>query len=294
VDQDGFLVVYKPHGWTATTTSNRGDQRRKIQSWILETYGEVYPYLLSDPLQAGIVHRLDIQTTGPMVVATCPETFRELCYSIGRLTWYKEYLALVHGAIPSKMSKGRLTYRLHVPKMWGQRLWRTEVSNKGLLAETQFQALRVYKREVKGLKAPRFYTLVRIRLITGRTHQIRVHFREFARRLGFDVCGLVGDHIYLPRNQLVEDQTFCERIFLHERRLEFPHPDQDKEGIRILCTLPPDLMKALSRCEVHQKFAWREFSGKVPPPTKPRVSLDEFGEVVVNRPPSPWRPPKED
>lgn len=294
VDQDGFLVVYKPPGWTATTTSNRGDQRRKIQSWILDTYGEVYPYLLEDQLQAGIVHRLDIQTTGPMVVATRLDTYQELCYSIGRLTWYKEYLALVHGAIPEEMSKGRLTYRLHVPKTWGQRLWRTEVSSRGgLPAETQFQALRVYRRDVKGLQTPRFYTLVRIRLITGRTHQIRVHFREFAKRLGLDVCGLVGDHIYLPRNQLLEDQAFCDRIFLHERRLEFPHPNPGKEPVRILCTLPPDLMKALSRCEVHHRFSWREFSGKVPTPVKPRVSFDEFGEVVVNRPPSPWRPPVE-
>lgn len=253
VDQDGFLVVFKPPGWTATTTSNRGNQRTKMQNWLLPEYGDAHPYLREDPVQAGIVHRLDIQTSGPMVVATREDTYNALCASLARQQWYKEYVTLIHGALPQSQSCGKLDYRLQVPRPRGARIWRTEVNCSGLQAETWYQAIRCYKRKVEGPQkqvVTRFYTLLRVRLITGRTHQIRVHFRELARRLGFDVCGIVGDHIYLPRSQLGEDRQFCERIFLHERKLEFPSPDPDKDPIHVLCPLPRDLRHALRGLEV--------------------------------------------
>lgn len=251
VDRDGFLVVFKPPGWTATTTSNRGDQRTKIQNWLLPEYGERHPYLLEDPVQAGIVHRLDIQTSGPMVVATREDSYNALCASLARQLWYKEYVTLIHGALPRTQSSGKLEYRLQVPKPRGARIWRTEVNNSGLQAETWYQAIRCYKRTLEGpQKQTRFYTLLRVRLITGRTHQIRVHFRELCRRLNFDVCGIVGDHIYLPRNRLCEDVQFCPRIFLHERKLEFPNPDSDKGPIHVVCPLPRDLRGALQRLDV--------------------------------------------
>lgn len=70
----GILVVYKPPHWTMTTTATM-PRATSIQAWLCDSYGRRYPFLLEDPLQAGLVQRLDVETSGPVVVATQSRTF---------------------------------------------------------------------------------------------------------------------------------------------------------------------------------------------------------------------------
>lgn len=250
LDQDGVLVLYKPAFWTVTTSgTKKGDRMSKapqLQDYLRDTFGKQYPYLVSD-FRAGCVHRLDIQTSGPILVGTNEKAFNEMRSGLRTHAWYKEYLALMHGAVPPNRCCGVMDFKLFT-KQDGQG-WRTEVNNKkGEAAETRFECITAYRgKSVTGGQSQRF-TLVRLQLITGKTHQIRVHLQALAKQLGLPVHGIVGDYKYLPQSQVRNDRRICARVFLHAHRLHFPKPGKGRDAgmHRIICPLPPELQKALN------------------------------------------------
>lgn len=263
IDQHGILVVYKPPFWTMTTPEKikkhlKESKSPEIQDWLMREFGDKYPFLKRNE-RAGLIHRLDVQTSGPILVATREDTFNEMRGQLQKKTWYKEYLALMHGAVPPKQACGVLTYRLKTVQEHG-RGWRTEVDHrKGEHAETRYQAVEAYKcnRHTEFGRAQR-YTLLRLNIITGRTHQIRVHLGEFAKELGFKVHGVVGDYKYLPPDQLRRDKYLCNRVFLHEQILEFPPPRRARwsdanQPYKIRCPLPPELEKVLGKLEKDER-----------------------------------------
>lgn len=129
--------------------------------------------------------------------------------------------------------------------------WRTEVNNKkGEHAETRYQALAVFRRRhTESMKTQR-YTLMRVRIITGKTHQIRVHLAELARELHLPICGLVGDYKYLPYDQVRADASICSRVFLHAAVLEFPPPrNYNANRVKVHCPLPQELKRTLKKLE---------------------------------------------
>eukprot|EP00811_Abedinium_folium_P003979 NODE_13660_length_1153_cov_6.248538.p1 GENE.NODE_13660_length_1153_cov_6.248538~~NODE_13660_length_1153_cov_6.248538.p1 ORF type:complete len:297 (-),score=75.96 NODE_13660_length_1153_cov_6.248538:94-984(-) len=230
-----------------------------MQTWLMKALGNRYPFLHSNP-RAGLVHRLDVQTSGPMLVATRADTFEEMREHLHRKRWYKEYITLMHGAVPPHKGCGVLTYRLLTRQDVGCG-WRTEVNNKkGEPAETRYQAIASYRSR------PHFdasgpvsrYTLLRVHLVTGRTHQIRVHLAELARELGLQVQGIVGDYKYLPRAQVSIDRSICRRVFLHAQTLEFPPPRswgqrECRRSLRVQCPLPVELRQGLNRLEKDER-----------------------------------------
>mmetsp|Transcript_73943 Transcript_73943/g.239015 ORF Transcript_73943/g.239015 Transcript_73943/m.239015 type:complete len:862 (-) Transcript_73943:140-2725(-) len=243
-DQNGVLVVYKPPHWTMTTTMEM-PRKTSIQAWLGDSLGHCYPYLQEDPLQAGLVQRLDVETSGPVVVATRSETFRRMWQLRAAGHFYREYVALLHGVLPVRHCCGTLEYSLNTRRR------SSKVSERhGQPARTRYQAVAAFSRQppgggVAGTAAPRGYTLLRVRILTGRLHQIRVHLRELARRLGLPVCGVVGDYKYLPRSELAKDREFCPRVFLHARVLKFPLPGRQRGLCRVSCELPLDLTRVL-------------------------------------------------
>jgi 23S rRNA pseudouridine1911/1915/1917 synthase len=172
-----------------------------------------------DPERPGIVHRLDKDTSGLMVVARNPETLAKLQEAVRAREVERRYLALAGGRLASRTGTidapiGRAAKR------------RTRMAVSGAAsreARTHFEVLELLPRE----------TYLEARLETGRTHQIRAHFAAIGHPL-------VGDPTYggAARYGL-------ERQFLHAHRLAFRHPRTGEE-LDLRSELPEDLAEALA------------------------------------------------
>ena len=180
-----------------------------------------------DPSRPGVVHRLDRGTSGVMVAARTPEALAALGAQFAAHTVERRYLALVHGRCPEDRGRVDLPLGRHPH----DRL-RIAVRAEGKRAVTHWERLAEGHFAVPGDKAGGVVSLVRCRLETGRTHQIRVHLTE----LGLP---LVGDPLYgrparpLPR-ALAEG---IDHQQLHAARLGFSHP---VSGARLRFFSPPE------------------------------------------------------
>ena len=176
-----------------------------------------------DPLRPGIVHRLDKDTSGVVVVAKDQEAFADLKRQFQERTARKEYLALVHGA--PKQPMGTIDLPL------GKVGTRQTTQLKGKRELTVRDALTDYRTE----RNYNDYTLLRVTPKTGRTHQIRVHLKAIG-------CPIVGDTEYGLKKGPVP--TGLDRMFLHAERLELTSPT----GLRVAleAPLPAPLQKVLS------------------------------------------------
>jgi 23S rRNA pseudouridine1911/1915/1917 synthase len=175
-----------------------------------------------DPDRAGIVHRLDRDTSGLLVVARSEEAHRRLQSALARRLIEREYLALVQGRPPARAGT------IEAPVGRHHRA-RTRMSVGGAHAR-QARTHFTLERSLAGT------SLLRMRLETGRTHQIRVHLRA----VGLPVC---GDPVYGVTGVLG-----LERQFLHACRIAFDHPFT-RERIDVSSPLPADLRAALDRAE---------------------------------------------
>lgn len=173
----------------------------------------------AEPGRPGIVHRLDRDTSGLLVVARDPETHRRLQRLLRRRALVREYLVLVHG----RPRSWRGTIEAPIGR---DRLDPTKMS---IDTETPREAVTHF--EVLDLLAGR--ALLRARLETGRTHQIRVHLAAIDLPVS-------GDELYGRAGDLG-----LSRQFLHAERLAFPHP-WSGEPVLAESGLPPDLADALS------------------------------------------------
>lgn len=156
----------------------------------------------------------------------------------------------MHGAIPVRQSYGSMNYPLLTLKEGGG--WRTVVDRRGEESLTHYEAIAGYKIAQGHGKIQR-YTLVRLQLITGKTHQIRVHLMELAQQLGLKIHGIVGDYKYLPRKNLKLDTRLCRRVFLHCWRLHFPMPGSyngDEDKCKVRCNLPVELQTCLKKLDL--------------------------------------------
>ncbi|MGD9889667.1 MAG: RluA family pseudouridine synthase [Dehalococcoidia bacterium] len=163
----------------------------------------------------GIVHRLDKDTSGLLVVAKNDRAQMALQGQMAARTARKEYLALVHGTPPPTG-----TIDAPIGRHPGQRKQMAIVA-EGRPARTHFRSLGAVGAE----------TLVLARLETGRTHQIRVHFAGIGHPI-------IGDAVYGKRSDIVGRQ------FLHAWRLGFAHP-RNGEWIALEAPLPEDLVAAM-------------------------------------------------
>jgi 23S rRNA pseudouridine1911/1915/1917 synthase len=173
-----------------------------------------------DAARAGIVHRLDRDTSGLLVVARSEAAHRTLRAALQARAITREYLVLVEGRPPAR------TGTIDAPLGRDRRV-RTRMSTDTDVpreAVTHFEIERALPRT----------TLLRVRLETGRTHQIRAHLQA----IGHPV---VGDPEYGTPGRLG-----LERQFLHATRLAFAHPVTG-EPVDVSSPLPPDLVAALER-----------------------------------------------
>ena len=194
-------------------------------------------------LRPGIVHRLDKDTSGVLVVAKSADAHEHLARQFKARTVQKNYLALVFG----EFSATDGTIRLSIGRHPTDRKRMSTHSRKRREAETQW---RVYE-QFKGV------TLLEIHLKTGRTHQIRVHCTAMDHPI-------VGDPVYSPRKLLknitktysslptsiVDAVKAVKRQMLHARRLGFIHPVSG-ESMTLEAPLPEDMVALLERLRDH-------------------------------------------
>ena len=172
-----------------------------------------------EPERPGIVHRLDRDTSGLLVVARSDEAHRRLQELLQSREMTREYLALVRGRPQS--------YRGRIEAPIGRD--RHDPTRHSLDTATPREAVT----EFEAAELLREHALLRVRLETGRTHQIRVHLGSIDLPVSGDpVYGIPGD-------------LGLERQFLHAARLAFPHPATEKE-VEYESPLPADLAEALA------------------------------------------------
>ena len=220
-DDPNFAVIDKVAGMV--THPGAGNPTNTLMNAICGRWEEV---LNMQNERKGIVHRLDKETSGLIVIAKNDVTQRKLMRQFQVRTVEKHYLALLER--PPKTNIGRI----EVPIGRDQRDRRKMTPlRSGRPAISEYEVLETF---VNGM------CLVRFNLLTGRTHQIRVH-------AAFIGCPLVGDKTYGFRKPTMK----VERMFLHAQQLAFDHP-KTGERLSFESPLPPELEKILKRLNLQK------------------------------------------
>lgn len=193
-EDDDLLVINKPSGLVVHPAP--GHYQDTLVNGLL-----AYSNKLSDingEFRPGIVHRIDKDTSGLLVVCKNNETHEELANQLSDKTLFRQYLAIVHGEIEE--DEGEIIAPIgRDPR---DRVKMAVVAKNSKEAQTNFEVLERYDH----------YTLVSCNLLTGRTHQIRVHF-------DFINYPLVGDPLYG-----IKPTIDTKGQALHAYKLGFIHP----------------------------------------------------------------------
>jgi len=197
-----------------------------VQNWVAE---ELDTDISQDKeYRNGIVHRLDKETSGILLVAKSKESFGIFQKLFKDRLIQKTYMALVHG-IPEPQ-KGIIDAPV------GRLPWRRDrfgIMPDGRDAVTNYAVKYTYHDNL-GNK----YAMVKLNPKTGRTHQIRIHLKY----LGYPI---VADEFYAGRKTAKKDRKIFPRMFLHAAEIEFEHPFTAKH-INIKSSLPLDLSVPLN------------------------------------------------
>lgn len=226
-EDDDILVINKPVGMVVHPgAGNRA-------STLLNALLHHTPELKNIP-RAGIIHRLDKDTSGLLVIA---KTLKAHTYLVRQLQWrkiHREYETIVYGEL---ISGGTIEAQIgrHPTKRTKMAVVDTD---RGKIAITHYRIIKKYSN----------FTHLRVKLETGRTHQIRVHLAHIHHPI-------VGDHVYgrirLPKNapeNLVEALQNFKRQALHASKLGLTHPTSHK-WMEWEAKLPQDMQKLIQNLQ---------------------------------------------
>lgn len=219
-EDEDILVINKPSGLTVNRSeTTKGDT---LQDWLEQQNKQS---LRSEDLRverSGIVHRIDKETSGLLLVAKNLLSFENLQKQFKERVVKKTYIALVHGKISSdgevRVPVGRLP--------WNRKRF-------GVLAGGR-EAITRY-RVISNL--PEDLSLLELYPETGRTHQIRVHLKYIGHPL-------FGDELYGGRKTARSDRKILPRLFLHASKISFNHP-RTGERVELTSPLPQELQEIL-------------------------------------------------
>lgn len=225
-EDSALLVVNKPAGMVVHPAP--GHTHGTLVNALLARDPELAA--IGGAERAGVVHRLDRDTSGLLLVAKTLLAFETLQRQFKTRRVQKTYLALVEGWV--EVPEGRIEASIGRDPAHRQRMAVVPEQRGGRRAVTQFRVVGHYA--ARGSQRRHAVTLLEVDLLTGRTHQIRVH-------LAFLQHPVVGDRVYGRRKQLIA----CPRQFLHAARLVFAHP-ATAEKLTFEATLAADLQAVLA------------------------------------------------
>lgn len=230
-EDDAILVIDKPPG----VVVNRAESVKgeTVQDWAeskgigaLEQGIEKTDENKDFYDRAGIVHRIDKETSGLLLIAKSLPAFRELQRQFKERLVKKAYLALVHGKLVPEVGEinapvGRLP--------WNRERFGIVPGGKDSL--TKYKTVKYITTTLEGKHEE--MTMVEVYPETGRTHQIRVHMKYIHHPL-------VGDYLYAGRKTSRDDRTWAPRVMLHAWKLSFFHPVGGKQ-LAFVAPIPDDM-----------------------------------------------------
>jgi len=230
-EDSDFIIVHKPAGLLVHGMRSHENQETLVH-WLLERYPDIRDVGDDPEMRPGIVHRLDRDTSGVLVIARRKSSFEYAKKLFQHHEIKKRYLALVVGVPkensgiidkPIRLVRGTVRHTV-----WGK--GDTLVKE----AKTKYSLIQVF-----GDEAGRSYALVAVEPLTGRTHQIRVHLNSIGHPI-------VGDKLYGGKTSVARGESLgLHRQFLHAETIEFTGPSGNR--LRVSAALPPDLEQALRR-----------------------------------------------
>ncbi len=224
-EDNNLIVLDKPAGITVNKSDTTKDERT-VQDFV----AEVNPLEATEDktsdffLRNGIVHRIDKETSGILLVSKNKEAFENLQLQFKERRVHKTYIALSHGKVVSDSGEiivpvGRLP--------WNRK--RFGVLAGGKDAITSYKVIERFEKP---------FTLLELNPKTGRTHQIRVHLKYFNHPI-------FGDYLYAGRKTSRDDRKILERVFLHAYKISFENP-QSGEVMNFESPLPFELEQTLN------------------------------------------------
>ena len=226
-EDENIIVIDKPSG-LITHQKNIDDKQPSVVDWVIENYPKLKdigePFIASGtPVpRYGILHRLDKDTSGLLLIAKNNETFFAMKKQFQDHTIQKSYQTLVYGK--PKQPSGVIDAPLG---RIGMKRTTQIAGNKlidGKESITEYKTLKNFEK----------YTLLDVTPKTGRTHQIRVHLKSIG-------CPVAGDTVYSPKGW--QKPNGLNRLFLHAYKLRFNTPDG--KSLTIECDLPEELQNTI-------------------------------------------------
>ncbi len=236
-EDDYLLIVDKPSGFTvnkAETTVNEETLQDFVEDYLSFASKNAQTDKLSDFYKrAGIVHRIDKETSGIIVVAKTMESFVSLQQQFKQRIVEKIYVALVHGLIEHEgeisVPVGRLP--------WNRKRFGVLAGGKDSLTKYKVLDILYFVQD----KVKEALTLLELYPKTGRTHQIRVHLKYINHPI-------FADPLYAGRKVSRNDRKYLQRVFLHAKKISFNHP-KSGDRVEFVSELPQELSNFLDGLE---------------------------------------------
>ena len=217
-----YLVVNKPSG--LLTHPDNIHNETTLLDWAIQKYPKI-ENIEANENRPGIVHRLDRDVSGLLVIVKTQEMFQHLKKQFKTRKVKKIYQTLVHGEV--EPYEGVIDRSIVRSQKTGMMIAKSTVDSKAKPSITEFEVLKKYKN----------YTLLKINLKTGRTHQIRVHLKSIGH-------SIVGDALYktkdvqnifkkLQKTQGKKNRLNLDRIFLCSTELSFKDLNKDLKKFKI-------------------------------------------------------------
>ncbi len=228
-----FLAISKPSGIVVNRAESVKDPT--VQDWIMRRHPEIIHEQNQEfRSRFGIVHRIDKETSGILLIAKTPSAFVSLKQQFMDRDIQKVYFAIIHGQMPSREG----VIEAPVDRLpWNKE--RFGIVPGGKSAVTAYRVLESYGS----------YQLIACYPKTGRTHQIRVHLKYLNRPI-------LGDYLYAGRKTARNDRSWVPRVMLHASKLSFLHPES-REQISLEAPMPDDMRNVLNRIS-------SELAGRIP------------------------------
>jgi len=216
-ENDDFIVINKPAGILVHPVTEKDHDT--LVNGLIYTYPEI-DKVGEDPLRPGVVHRIDKDTSGLVLITKNEKAFKDFKNKFKKRQINKFYLALVFGKLNAKKGIINTSITRSKSKFNRRKISKTD---EGKEAITEYEVIKEYQET----------SLLRVSIKTGRTHQIRVHFASLSNFI-------IGDKEYGSKK--INNKYGAKRQFLHACELGFTYK---REKYHFEIDLPVDLKKTL-------------------------------------------------